>query len=157
LKHVSVYFFLYTFVLFSSLSISWTIIGIPITFIFTSHHPLSLCKSYPRLTIVGQSLDNVWLFFSCLKSKHFFLFNYVPHLFLLLNLVYFLSLVGLRQNHVVYWTLTDFMWLHTTPFGKWMVNKYRSVCYYYRSFFHGTLHMWDDFVIGQPNLKSKPD
>ena len=36
---------------------------------------------YPRLT-VGQSLDNVW-FFSCLKSKHFFLFNYVPHLFLL--------------------------------------------------------------------------
>jgi hypothetical protein len=28
-------------------------------------------------------LDNVWLFFSCLKSKHFFLFNYVLHLFLL--------------------------------------------------------------------------
>jgi hypothetical protein len=33
--------------------------------------------------LVGQSLDNVWLFFSCLKSKHFFLFNYVPRLFLL--------------------------------------------------------------------------
>ena len=59
-----------------------------------------------------------------------------------LNLVYFLSLVGLWQNHVLYWTLTGFMWRHTTPFGKWMVNKYRSVCYYYRSFFHGTLHMW---------------
>jgi hypothetical protein len=28
-------------------------------------------------------LDNVWLFFSCFKNKHFFLFNYVPHLFLL--------------------------------------------------------------------------
>jgi hypothetical protein len=27
--------------------------------------------------------DKIWLFFSCLKSKHFFLFNYVPHLFLL--------------------------------------------------------------------------
>jgi hypothetical protein len=40
-----------------------------------------------------------------------------------LNLVYFLSLVGLWQNHVLYWTLTDFMWRHTTPFGKRMVNK----------------------------------
>ena len=29
-----------------------------------------------------------------------------------------------------------------TPFGKWVVNKYGSVCYYYQSFFHGTLHMW---------------
>ena len=28
------------------------------------------------------------------------------------------------------------------PFGKRVVNKYGSVCYYYRSFFHGTLHMW---------------
>jgi hypothetical protein len=26
-------------------------------------------------------------------------------------------------------------------FGKGRVNKYRSVCNYYRSFFHGTLHM----------------
>jgi hypothetical protein len=51
-----------------------------------------------------------------------------------------LSLVGLWQNHVLYWTLIDFMWRHTTPFGKWRVNKYVSVCNYYRSFFHGTLH-----------------
>jgi hypothetical protein len=59
-----------------------------------------------------------------------------------LNLVYFLSLVGLWQNHVLYWTLTDFMRRHTTPFGKGRVNKYGSVCNYYRSFFQGTLHMW---------------
>jgi hypothetical protein len=131
-------------------------------------------------------LDNVWLFFSCLKSKHFFRFNYVPHLFLLtcvkfhgkkinnndtlthiwllpknilkffrqnnytekakilyfLNLVYFLSLVSLWQNHVLYWPLTGFMWHNRTPFGKRVVNKYGSVCHYYWSFFHGTLHMW---------------
>jgi hypothetical protein len=31
----------------------------------------------------NKSLDNVWSLFSCLKSKHFFLINYVPHLFLL--------------------------------------------------------------------------
>ena len=60
-----------------------------------------------------------------------------------LNLVYFLSLVGLWQNHVLYWTLTVFMWCHTTPFGKREgMNKYGSVCNYYRSFIHGTLHMW---------------
>ena len=59
-----------------------------------------------------------------------------------LNLVYFLSLVGLWKNHVLYWTLTDFIWRHTMPFGRRVVNKYRSVCYYCRSFFHGTLHMW---------------
>jgi hypothetical protein len=28
-----------------------------------------------------------------------------------------------------------------TPFGKRVVNKYESVCNYYRSLFHGTLHM----------------
>jgi hypothetical protein len=59
-----------------------------------------------------------------------------------LNLVYFLSLVDLWQNHVFNWTLIDFMWRHTTPFGKWRVIKYVSVCNYYRSFFHGTLQMW---------------
>ena len=56
-----------------------------------------------------------------------------------LNLIYFLCLVGLWQNHVLYWPLTDFMWRNTTRFGKTVVNKYGSVCYYYRSFFHGTL------------------
>jgi hypothetical protein len=35
-----------------------------------------------------------------------------------LNLVYFLSLVGLWQNHVLYWPLTGFMWRNRTPFGK---------------------------------------
>jgi hypothetical protein len=44
-----------------------------------------------------------------------------------LNLVYFLSLVGLWQNHVLYWPLTDFMWRSRTPFEKRVVNKYRSV------------------------------
>jgi hypothetical protein len=34
-----------------------------------------------------------------------------------LNLVYFLSLVGLWQNHVFYWTLTGFMWRHTLFFS----------------------------------------
>jgi hypothetical protein len=41
-----------------------------------------------------------------------------------LNLVYFLSLGGLWQNHVLYWTLTDFMWRHMKPFGKGRVNKF---------------------------------
>jgi hypothetical protein len=41
-----------------------------------------------------------------------------------LNLIYFLSLVGLWQNHVLYWPLTDFMWRNRTPFGKRVVNKY---------------------------------
>ena len=59
-----------------------------------------------------------------------------------LNLVYFLSLDGLWQNHVLYWPLTGLMWRNRTPFGKRVVNKYGSVSYYYRSFFHGTLHMW---------------
>jgi hypothetical protein len=59
-----------------------------------------------------------------------------------LNLVYFLSLVDLWQNHMIYLPLTGLMWRNTTPFGKRVVNKYGSVCHYYRSFFHGTLHMW---------------
>jgi hypothetical protein len=39
-----------------------------------------MTKSYALL-----NFDRLYvtLFFSCLKSKHFFLFNYVPHLFLL--------------------------------------------------------------------------
>ena len=59
-----------------------------------------------------------------------------------LNLVYFLRLVGLWQNRVLYWPLTGLMWRNRMPFGKRVVNKYGSVCYYYRSFFHGTLQMW---------------
>ena len=59
-----------------------------------------------------------------------------------LNLVYFLSLVDLWQNHMIYLPLTGLMWRNTTPFGQRVVNKYGSVCHYYRSFFHGTLHMW---------------
>ena len=61
-----------------------------------------------------------------------------------LNLVYFLSLVGLWQNHVIYLPLTGLMWRNMMPFGKRAVNKYGSgsVCHYYRSFVHGTLHMW---------------
>jgi hypothetical protein len=34
------------------------------------------------------------------------------------------------------------MWCNRMPFGKRVVNKYGSVCYYYQSFCHGTLHMW---------------
>jgi hypothetical protein len=59
-----------------------------------------------------------------------------------LNLVYFLSLVGLWQNHVIYLPLTGLMSRYTTPFTKRVVNKYGSVCPCYRSFFYGTLHMW---------------
>jgi hypothetical protein len=51
-------------------------------------------------------------------------------------------LVGLWRNHVLYWPLTGFMWRNRTPFGKRVVNRYGSVCYYYRFFSHGTLHMW---------------
>jgi hypothetical protein len=71
-----------------------------------------------------------------------------------LNLVYFLSLLGLWQNHVLYWPLTDLMWHNRTPFGKSVVNKYGSVCYYYRSFFHGTLHMWS-WIDEEHNYKEK--
>jgi hypothetical protein len=41
---------------------------------------MSYCISVTKVSSYSscQSLDNVWLFFSCLKSKHFFLFNYVP-------------------------------------------------------------------------------
>jgi hypothetical protein len=41
-----------------------------------------------------------------------------------LNLVYFLSLDGLWQNHVLYWPLTDFMWrnLFDYFFHVWKVN-----------------------------------
>jgi len=59
-----------------------------------------------------------------------------------LNLVYFLSLVGLWQNHVIYLPLTGLMSRYTTPFTKRVVNKYGSVCHCYLSFFYGTLHMW---------------
>jgi hypothetical protein len=52
-----------------------------------------------------------------------------------LNLVYFLSLVGLWQNHVLYWPLTGLMWRNRTPFGKRVVNNYGSVCHYYWFFF----------------------
>jgi hypothetical protein len=77
--------------------------------------------------------------------SHWIMFDYFFHVWkvniffflimflIFLNLVYFLSLVGLWQNHVLYWTLTDFIWRHTTPFGKGRVNKYGSVCNYYRS------------------------
>jgi hypothetical protein len=84
--------------------------------------------------------------------SHWIMFDYFFHVwkvniffFLIMFLIYscsHVSLVGLWQNHVLYWTLIDFMWRHTTPFGKWRVIKYVSVCKYYRSFFHGTLHMW---------------
>ena len=57
------------------------------------------------------------------------------------NLVYILSLVGLWQYNVLYWPLAGIMWRNRTPFGTKEVNKYGSVCFYYRSFFHGTLHM----------------
>ena len=59
-----------------------------------------------------------------------------------LNLVYFLSLVGLWQNHVIYLPLTGLMSRYTTPFTKRVVNKYGSLCPCYRSLFYGTLRMW---------------
>jgi hypothetical protein len=71
-----------------------------------------------------------------------FQFILIAEILYFLNLVYFLSLVGLWQNHLLYWPLTNFMWRNRTPFGKWVVNKYGSECYHFRSFFHGTLHMW---------------
>jgi hypothetical protein len=68
-----------------------------------------------------------------------------------LNLVYFLSLVGLWQNHLLYWPLTDFMWRNRTPFGKRVVNKYGSVCYNYRSFLpwnftHVSKYRWGTYL-----------
>jgi hypothetical protein len=83
-----------------------------------------------------------------LKKKHLLKFfrqnNYTEKAKILyfLNLVYFLSLVGLWQNHVIYLPLTGLMSRYTTSFTKRVVNKYGSVCPCYRSFFHGTLHMW---------------
>jgi len=46
------------------------------------------------------------------------------------------------------------MWRNRTPFGKRVVNKYGSECYYYRSFFHGTLHMWAR-IDEEHNLKQR--
>jgi hypothetical protein len=40
-------------------------------------------QKHNTICVGHHHMHNVWLFFSCLKSKHFFLFNYVPHLFLL--------------------------------------------------------------------------
>jgi hypothetical protein len=54
---------------------------------------------------------------------------------------YFLSLVGLRQHHVIYLPLTCLMSRYTTPFTIRVVNTYGSVCPCHRSFFYGTLHM----------------
>jgi hypothetical protein len=59
-----------------------------------------------------------------------------------LNLVYFLRLVGLWQNYVIYLPPTGLMSRYTTPFTKRVVNKYGSVCPCYRCFSYGTLHMW---------------
>ena len=95
-----------------------------------------------QIIIFNTSISNY------LKKKHLLKFfrqiNYTEQAKILdfLSLVYFLGLAGLWQHHVLYWPLTGLMWRNRTPFGKRVVNKYWSVCYYYRSCFHGTLHMW---------------
>jgi len=60
-----------------------------------------------------------------------------------LNMVYFLSVVGLWQSHMIYLLLTGLMSRCMTPFEKKVVNKYGSVYHCYRSFLCGTLHMWE--------------
>jgi hypothetical protein len=71
----------------------------------------------PWYTDVPTLLNHVWLKYTCLSllQKKTSCFQY--------------SLVILVSHH-------------TMPFGKGSVNKYGSVCNYYRSFFHETLHMW---------------
>ena len=90
-----------------------------------------------------------WCFnFKLFKIKHLLKFfrqnNYTEKAKILyfLNMVYFLSLVGLWYNHVIYLLLTGLMSHYMIPFTKRVVNKYGSVCHCYRSFFYGTLHMW---------------
>ena len=71
--------------------------------------------------------------FKLFKKKHLLKFfrqnNYTKKAKILyfLNLVYFLSLVGLWQNHVIYLPLTGLMSRYATPFTKRVVNKYGSV------------------------------
>jgi hypothetical protein len=83
-----------------------------------------------------------------LKKKHLLKFfrqnNYTEKAKILyfLNLVYFVSLVGLWQNHVIYLPLASLMSRYTMPFTKRVVNKYGSVCHCNWSFFYETLHMW---------------
>jgi hypothetical protein len=100
-----------------------------------------------QVQCLHQIINFYYFNFKLFKKKNLKFFrqnNYTEKAKILysLNLVYFLSLVGLWQNHELYWPLTGLMWCNRTPFGKRVVNKYGSVCYYYRSFFHGTLHMW---------------
>ena len=86
--------------------------------------------------------------FKLFKKKHLLKFfrqnNYTEKAKILyfLNMVYFLSLVGLWYNHVIYLLLTGLMSHYMMPFTKRVVNKYGSVCHCYRSFFYGTLYMW---------------
>jgi hypothetical protein len=105
-----------------------------------------------------------WIMFDCFfhvwkVNIFFFLIMFLiyscSHVILyFLNLFYFLSLVGLWQNLVLYWPLTGLMWCNRTPFGKRVVNKYGSVCYYYRSFFH---ELMTDFCLFQSHLLSQSD
>jgi hypothetical protein len=101
-----------------------------------------------QVQCLHQIINFKYFNFKLFKKKHFLKFfrqnNYTgkAEILYFLNLVYFLSLVGLWQNHVIYLPLTGLMWRNMTPFGKRAVNKYGSVCHYYRFFFHGTLHMW---------------
>jgi hypothetical protein len=107
-----------------------------------------------QIIIFNTSISNY------LKKNHLLKFfrqnNYTEKAKILyfLNLVYFLSLVGLWQNHVLYWSLTGLMWRNRMPFGKSVVNKCGSVCHYYWYFVHGTLHMWAR-IDEEHNLKEK--
>jgi hypothetical protein len=83
-----------------------------------------------------HQIINFWYFnFKLFKKKHPLKFfrqnNYTEKAKILyfLNFVYFLSLVGLWQNHVLYWPLTGFIWRNRTPFGKRVVNmKSKHFC-----------------------------
>ena len=104
------------------------------------HHAV-LCKMLGYIPCDNKSASH-WImfdfFFSCLKSKHFFLFKYVPRLFLLTCVKFH----GKKFDNND--TLTHICILPFFPNGIVLrhirpVNKSR------------------DFVIGQPNLKSKSD
>jgi len=74
-----------------------------------------------------------------------------------LNLVYFLSLVGLWQNHMIYLPLTGLMSCYTTPFTKRVVNKYRSQGSRWRAIQvkKSPCEGWLCFLVGQKRSSSR--
>jgi hypothetical protein len=69
---------------------------------------------------------HVWkvnIFFFLIMFLIFCNFSDKAKMLCFLNSVYFLSLVGLWQNHVIYWPLTGLMRRNRMPFGKRVKKK----------------------------------